>query len=113
MCSQITPADLAREDTFSPDSYWWLFHRLNTLVKGDVLKSLPGYYRKRNPEVRGRFDILEQTFSEQIPNVVNQANQLKEKDPAGMAEILDDFSDKCINQVLDVLQDMLGRFTSQ
>ena len=111
--SHVIPADQAKKDTFALDSYWWLFHQLNNLVKGDALRSLPGYYSTRNPQVHDRFNILEQAFAEQTPEVMKQAVGLQERDPTGMAKILDEFSESCVNQVLAVLQELLAEYHSK
>lgn len=105
---KVTPANEAGEDRFSPDSYWWLFRQLNDWVKGEVVNSLPGFYQQRNPQVRARFDALEQKFAEQLPQVMQRAIAVREKDPAEMARILDQFSQTCVNQVLKVITDLTG-----
>ena len=102
----VAPADRAGEDSFSPDSYWWLFRQLNDQVKGDPVNSLPGCYAKRNTQVRARFNALEQAFSDQLPGVVQRAQEAREKNPAEMAGILDGFSEACVRQVLEVLKDL-------
>lgn len=107
---QVTPANQAGEDRFSPDSYWWLFRRLNDHVKGDAVKSLPGCYPERNPLVRARFDRLEQEFAAQLPGVTGRAAALHESKPEEMASILDEFSASCVVQVLAALEDLLSIF---
>lgn len=74
------------------------------------MKSLPGCYAERNPQVRARFDELERIFSAQLPAVVQNALLLKESNPAEMAKVLDDFSASCIVQVLAGFKDLLERF---
>jgi secernin len=106
----VLPADQAGEDTYSPASYWWLFRQLIDRVKGDPVKSLPGCYAERNPQVRARFDGLERTFSEQLPVVLQKAAALKVGNPAEMAKVLDDFSAACVAQVLAALRELLERF---
>lgn len=106
---KVIPADQAGVDSFSPDSYWWLFRQLNDQVKGGSVKSLPGCYAERNPQVRARFDELERAFAAQLPAVVQEAVALREQNPAGMASILDDFSAACVAQVLAGLKDLLER----
>jgi secernin len=105
---QVIPAVQAGEDTFTPDSYWWLFRQLNDWVKGDALRSLPGFYQERNPVVRQRFDALEQAFANQLPQVMRQAEAHREHDPAEMARILDQFTAACIEQVTAELTRLLG-----
>jgi len=103
----VLPADKAEEDRFSPDSYWWLFHRLNDWVKGDAVYSLPGYYQERNSQVRARFNALEQAFAEQLPEVLSQAAAVREQNPTEMAGILDAFSARCVSRVLEAIEDIL------
>jgi len=105
---QVIRADHAAEDSFNDGSYWWLFHQLNNWVKGDPEKSLPGFYEVRNPQVRARFDALEQTFMEQLPDVMKEAVENKEQNPAKMVSILDNFSEKCVRQVLETIGDLAG-----
>src|SRR5688572_25246445 len=40
---QVTPPSEVMADTFSPDSYWWLFRQLHDRVKGDPIKSYPNH----------------------------------------------------------------------
>ena len=110
MGNKVIPADQAGEDSFSPTSYWWLFEQLNERVKGDRVKSLPGWYNERNPQVRERFDALEQAFEAQLPSVMQKAVGLKESNPSGMAKVLDDFSAACVAQVLAALEEMFNKF---
>jgi hypothetical protein len=51
--------------------------------------------------VRARFNALEQSFSEQLPEVMKRAVEIREQDPAEMASILDKFSEACVQQVLE------------
>jgi secernin len=103
---QVMPANLAGEDTFSSNSYWWLFRQLNDHVKGDALKSLPGCYPQRNPQVRARFDALELAFARQLPQVMEQAVIAGQRSPEQMSRILDEFSQACVNQVLGALKEL-------
>jgi secernin len=107
---KVIPADQVGEDSYSFASYWWLFRQLNDQVKGDPVKSLPGCYAGRNPQVRARFDELERIFSAQLPAVVQNALALKESNPAEMAKVLDDFSASCVAQVLAGVKDLLESF---
>jgi hypothetical protein len=84
------------------------FRQLNDWVKGDALRSLPGFYQERNPVVRQRFDALEQAFANQLPQVMRQAEAHREHDPAEMARILDQFTAACIEQVTAELTRLLG-----
>jgi secernin len=109
MGKQVIPANQAGEDTFSPASYWWLFRQLNDRVKGDAIKSLPGYYPQRNRQVRARFDALEQEFSAQLPQVMARAAENRQN-PLEVARILDQFSAACVDKVLAAIEDLLAAF---
>jgi len=105
---QVTPAHQVGEDQFSPNSYWWLFRRLNDWVKGDAVNSLPGCYQERNPLVRARFDALEQAFAEQLPGVLQRAEAAGEHSPDERAQILDRFTEECVQQVLGAVNELTG-----
>lgn len=105
---QVTPAHQVGEDQFSPNSYWWLFRRLNDWVKGDAVNSLPGCYQERNPLVRARFDALEQAFAEQLPEVLQRAEAAGEHSPDERAQILDRFTEECVQQVLGAVNELTG-----
>ncbi len=100
----VAPA-VAGEDTFAAHSYWWLFRELMDRVKGHPVNSLPGLYPVRNQLVRARFDALEQEFEAETPSVVRQAlavDQLTTR-----AAIMDEFTQRCVDKVLTVLQELL------
>lgn len=109
MGKRMIPADRAAEDSFSPDSYWWIFRQLNDWVKGDSINSLPGCYQERNPQVRSRFNALEKAFSDQLSEVMRHAAEIREQDPAEMANLLDEFSETCVHQVLEAVRDLIRR----
>src|SRR4051794_29473827 len=96
------------EDTFAPESYWWLFRQLLDGVKGDPIGSRPGYYERRQHIVRARFDALEQAFATEVPQVVQQAVALHERDRIAAAAMLDDFTATCVRQVTTTLSDLLA-----
>ena len=106
----IVAPDAAVEDTFSPDSYWWLFRELLDRVKGDPIASVPGLYPARNRQVRARFDALEQEFEAQTPSVVQAA--LAGDAGAVRAAILDDFTVRCVYKVHAALQELMSAFSS-
>jgi secernin len=105
---QVVPADAAREDTFSAQSYWWLFRELLDRVKGHPSASLPGLFPTRNRRVRTQFDALEQAFEAELPNVVREA--VAAEHPDAIAAILDGFTGRCVRQVLASLQELLASF---
>jgi secernin len=109
---RVMPADQAFEDSFNSNSYWWLFRQLNDWIKGDPIDSLPGCYFERNTQVRARFNSLEEAFSNQLPEIMKQAIEVKKQSPGEMANILDRFTDACVHQVLDAIQDLTGNKNS-
>lgn len=102
----VVPAPQAIEDTFSPDSYWWLFRRLNDVVKGDVIRSIPGLYPARNQLVRERFDALEADFKAQLPAVIQKAQASGAVDP----QVLDAFTAACVERVVTTIHELLHTF---
>jgi secernin len=97
----------AQPDTFSPDSYWWLFRRLMDSVKGDPVHSLPGHYPTRNREVRAAFDTLERGFEAEVPDVMRKAIKTREADKDAAAFMLDEFSERCVNKVVATIHELL------
>jgi secernin len=89
-------------DTSAADSYWWLFRDLIDCVKGDAIRSLPGFYERRNRRVRARFDPLEQAFAAGVPAVV------QEYAATGDAAVLDRFSEQCVAEVTAALRELLS-----
>lgn len=106
---RVVAPDTAGEDTFSPDSYWWLFRELLDRTKGDPAASRPGMYPARNQLVRARFDALEHEFEAQTPAVVQKA--LAAGDAAVRSAILDDFTARCVHKVHGAIQEMLSAFS--
>jgi secernin len=103
---RVMAADGASEDTFSAQSYWWLFRELMDGVKGHPIATLPGFYPARNRLVRAKFDALEEEFEAETPAVVRQA--LAAGSPDETATILDDFTHRCVDKVLSALQELLS-----
>lgn len=103
---RVVAANLAVEDTFSAQSYWWLFRDLMDRVKGHPITSLPGLYPTRNQLVRAQFDALEQEFEIETPSVVRQA--LAADHPETRACILDEFTERCVHKVITMLQELLS-----
>jgi secernin len=101
---QITPPPQVRPDTFAPTSYWWLFRQLMDSVKGEPIRAHPGYYPQRNQIVRARFNRLEQAFAAEVPEIWGRYVS------EGDAHILDEFSQRCVEQVVTALQGMLNEW---
>ncbi len=107
---RVVPAHTAAEDTFSADSYWWLFRELMDRVKGNPITSAPGLYPTRNQAVRAKFDALEQEFEAATVPVMQQA--LAAEQPEARASILDEFTRGCVHQVLAALEELLAAFAA-
>jgi hypothetical protein len=73
-------------------------------VKGDPIAARPGYYAQRNPIVRARFDRLEQEFAAEVPEVWRHYLQ------AGDGQILDGFTERCAEQVVIALKELLNEW---
>jgi secernin len=107
---KVVPPPDAGEDRFAPGSYWWLFRRLEDCVKGDPIRSLPGCYPMRNPQVRARFDPLEQEFEAEIPRVMEKAVTWRKSDPEAAVSLLDEFTESCVQKVILSVEDLLREF---
>lgn len=100
----VTPPPEAKKDEFSADSYWWLFRDLMDKVKGDPVKSLPGYYATRNPQVRKAFDALEMKWEKEVAGFEAKVVMLKkEGKKKEAAKVLDEFTAGCIKDVLKTI----------
>jgi hypothetical protein len=60
--------------------------------------------------VREQFDVLEQQFESQLPQVMSQAVASRKADGEIDRTILDRFTTTCVDQVVSVLQDLLRQF---
>jgi secernin len=109
----VAAPNTVAEDSFAPDSYWWLFRELLDRTKGAVVGSRPGYYPRRNAQVRARFDALEQSFEAALPDVLARATALRAAGPAAMAAELDAFSAACVEQVIAALHELLAEFSEE
>jgi len=105
---RVARPDRAAEDTFSPDSYWWLFRQLLDKVKGDPVSSVPGLYPSRNRIVREHFDAIEQQCAAELPGVLDRAAGANTADTR--AEILDAFTARCVDRVMITLRELLVQF---
>jgi secernin len=106
----VTAPNLVAADTFSPDSYWWLFRELLDRTKGSDVGSIPGYYPRRNAQIRARFDALEEQFDAELPEVMARAMRLRQTDTAAMAAELDRFTARCVGRVVAAVEELLNVF---
>jgi secernin len=100
----VVPPAQAAVDTFSPASYWWRFKCLMDQVKGGDGRSRPGHYLRKNRLVRAQFDRLEAAFAAELPDVLSEAVDQSGR-PAG--HILADFTGRCVDRVVAVLDELL------
>ncbi|MFC1970091.1 hypothetical protein ACFLVV_02610 [Chloroflexota bacterium] len=108
--SKVVPPPKTEEDKFSPDSYWWLSRRLMDKTKGDVIKSLPGYYESRNPLVRVQFDAIAKEMEAELSGVLEKAIKLRNTGGEVAARILDEFTENCVSKVVIMLRELLREF---
>jgi secernin len=104
--ANVVPPPDAKQDTFSAESYWWLFRQLLDCTKGDEIKSIPSLYVTRNQIVRRRFDALEADFRAQLPAVIASATENGSVD----ATILNQFTADCVDRVLTIVHNLLEEF---
>jgi hypothetical protein len=110
---QVAAPNTVAQDTFLPDSYWWLFRELLDRTKGAAVGSRPGYYPRRNAQVRARFDALEADFEAELPAVIERAVAQRHQDPSAMAGELDAFTARCIERVLAAVHELLEQFAPE
>ncbi len=103
----VTAPPSAVKDEFSADSYWWLFRDLMDKVKGDPVKSLPGYYAKRNLQVRKAFNALEIRWEKEVTDLEAKVVDLKSKgNKKDAAKMLDAFTAGCVNDVVKTIGEL-------
>ncbi len=100
----VDPATAAR-DTFSEDSYWWVFRDLCDAV--NVSRD------ERQPVARAAFDSLEAAFASELPGVVAEAARLRRAGArAKAAETLGGFSARCVERALGKARELRARFAA-
>lgn len=107
----IEPPSKAGKDTFSPDSYWWLFRDLADKTNGKTAEDPIGHWNMRNKIVRAEFDVLEKEFEAGIPKVVRKAVELRKAGKMDeAAKVLDDYTTKCVNRVVEKVNELRKQF---
>jgi secernin len=97
----VTRPDRAKPDTFSKDSYWWLFRELLDQVKGDETGSR---FRTRQPIVRQTFDRLEREWQDRARKTEQLAiTERNAGRSAQAARRLDNLTDACVETALDAV----------
>lgn len=95
----------APEAGYDPRSYWWRFRRLLDTVKGG---EMAWDFADRQPLVRRAFDPLERRWAQELPDVRRRAREAGEGE--ARAAILADFTGRCAQEALDVLEDLIEEF---
>jgi secernin len=103
----VVPPDRALPDTHSGDSYWWLFRQLLDVTTGGA-GHRGSLYAQRNQIVRGRFDALEVQFESELGGALAAYSQAT--DAAAGAEILSQFTARCVNVVTECARELLQQF---
>jgi len=107
----VEPPSEAEQDTFSPDSFWWLFRDLVEKTAGKTAENPIGYWNIRNQIVRAEFDALEKEFEAGVPKVVKKAVELRKAGKVDeAAKVLDDYSAKCVDKVLKKVNELRELF---
>lgn len=92
------PSDVKQEDTYREDSFWWEMRSLLDLVNGDELGST---YEERHGIVRRHFDVLEEKWMQEFPEVEAQAAALKKAGRTGERKaLLARFTEACTKEAL-------------
>jgi len=101
--TRVQPPSQAEVDTFSEQSFWWLFRDLCDKTNRD--------WKKRNQIVRTEFDALENEFAEGVPGAVEKAVALRASgEHKEAARVLDAYSAACVDKALERVNDLRRRF---
>ncbi len=104
--NRITRPSQAKQDSFSPTSYWWIFRDLNDKVATNR--------QERNPKVRGAFDRLEKEFEARLPKVIQQAVEMRKSGQCDKAaSVLDRYTGECVNRVLTTVDELRAGFENE
>ena len=102
----IVPPREAEKDTFSDNSYWWLFKDLRDKVNID--------WAQRNPIVREAFDALEEEFAAGISDVIQQAVKFREAGKTQeAANVLDEYTELCVTQAVEKVNELRLQFEKE
>ncbi|MFC2164677.1 serine hydrolase [Acidobacteriota bacterium] len=99
----VIPPSEVEPDSFSDQSYWWLFRDLCDQVNLD--------WKERNAIVRAEFDALEEEFAAGLPAIMIKAVELRRagKEEAA-AKILDEYTAQCIKKSVAKVNELRGSF---
>lgn len=99
----VIPPSEVEPDSFSEQSYWWLYRDLCDKVNLD--------WKERNASVRTAFDALEKEFAAGIPPIMTKAVELRKAGKVGAAaKILDDYTAQCLKKSVAKVNDLRGSF---
>jgi secernin len=99
--NSVTPPSEVEPDSFSDQSYWWLYRDLCDKVNLD--------WKERNAVVRAEFDKLEKEFAAGIPAVIARAVELRKAGKVdAAAKILDDYTAECVKKSVAKVNELRG-----
>ena len=96
--NRVEQPSKAGRDTFSAESFWWLFRDLSDKVMANP--------KQRGPIVRTAFDALEKEFEAGVPDVMKRAVRAE-----NTAAVLDEYTAKCLEKVLREVRALRARFS--
>jgi secernin len=100
---KVIAPEQALQDSFSENSYWWLFKDLRDLTNID--------WEGRNPAVRKEFDALEAEFADGLPEVIHEAVELRKSGKTDdAAKVLDVYTATCVNKAVAKTHELRARF---
>ena len=103
---KVTVPGRASRDSFSEDSFWWLFRDLCDKVKLDR--------DKRFPRVREVFDNLEEKFASGLPELIKQAVELRKIGKIEEAAVLlDNYTSECVQKAVEKANELREIFQSE
>ena len=104
--NNVTVPGRASQDSFSEDSFWWLFRDLSDKVNLD--------WNQRNPRVREVFDALEEEFASGLPELVKKAVELRNNGRNEEAAlILDSYTSECVRNAVEKVNELRKFFESE
>jgi len=99
----VIPPSEAGRDSFSENSYWWLFRDLCDKVNLD--------WEERNAVVRAEFDALENEFASGLPAVMATAVSLRNNGKTDeAAKVLDAYTAQCVEKAVAGVNELRARF---
>jgi secernin len=103
---KVTVPGRASRDSFSEDSFWWLFRDLCDKVNLDR--------DKRYPRVREVFDDLEEKFASGLPELIKKAIELRNSGQNEEASLLlDSYTSECVQKAVEKANELREIFQSE